>query len=76
MMIRAGVELVPRHIRERLGIVERWRLRSWERRLVRIAGAASDRVPIPGSPPVEACRRLGLPGGWLYGSRNRIARSI
>jgi uncharacterized protein (DUF2236 family) len=76
MMISAGVELVPQHIRERLGIVEHWRLRSWERRLVRLAGAASDRIPIPGSPPVEACRRLGLPSTWLHSSRNRIARSI
>jgi uncharacterized protein (DUF2236 family) len=76
MMIRAGVELVPPHIRTHLGIGERWRLRSWEKRLVRLAGAASDRIPIPGSPPVEACRRLGLPTTWLHGSRKRITRTI
>jgi uncharacterized protein (DUF2236 family) len=76
MMIRAGVELVPPNVRKLLGIGERWRLRSWEKRLVRLAGAASDRIPIPGSPPVEACRRLGLPTTWLHGSRKRLAHSI
>jgi len=76
MMIRAGVELTPPHIRTLLGIGDRWRLRSWERRLVKLAGAASDRIAIPGSPPVEACRRLGLPTTWLYGSQPRLKRPI
>lgn len=76
MMIRAGAELTPPHIRSLLGIGDRWRLRSWERRLVKLAGAASDRIAIPGSPPVEACRRLGLPANWLYGARPRLKRPI
>lgn len=76
MMIRSGVELVPPHIRELLGLGERWRLRTWEKRLVRLAGAASDRIAVPGSPPVEACHRLGLPTTWLYASRTRALRPI
>jgi hypothetical protein len=75
-MIRAGVDLVPPDIRALLGLGERWRLRPWERRLVRLAGAASDRIAIPGSPPVEACRRLGLPADYLQRSRNAPARPI
>lgn len=76
IMIRAGVDLVPADIRALLGIGDRWRLRTWERRLVRLAGAASDRIAIPGSPPVEACRRLGLPAGYLYRSRKLPAQPI
>jgi uncharacterized protein (DUF2236 family) len=76
MMIRASVELVPTHIRDHLGLGERWRLRTWEKRLVKLAGAASDRIAIPGSPPVEACHRLGLPTNWLHGSRRPAPRPI
>lgn len=75
-LIRASVELVPPHIREHLGLGERWRLRNWEKRLVKLGGAASDRIAIPGSPPVEACHRLGLPTNWLHGSRKPALRTI
>jgi uncharacterized protein (DUF2236 family) len=75
-MIRASVELVPTPIRDPLGLGERWRLRNWEKRLVKLAGAASDRIAIPGSPPVEACHRLGLPTNYLYGSNKPARRPI
>ncbi|HEV7693516.1 MAG TPA: oxygenase MpaB family protein [Hyphomonadaceae bacterium] len=75
-MIRASVELVPSHIRDHLGLGERWRLRNWEKRLVKLAGAASDRIAIPGSPPVEACHRLGLPTNYLYASTRPTRRTI
>jgi hypothetical protein len=29
-------------------------------------GAWLERVPIPLSPPVQSCRRMGLPAGYLY----------
>jgi uncharacterized protein (DUF2236 family) len=76
VMIRAGVDLVPADIRTLLGLGERWRLRPWERRVVRLAGAASDRLAIPGSPPVEACRRLGFAPDHLYRSRKTSAQPI
>lgn len=75
-MIRASVDLVPEHIRNHLGLGERWRLRNWEKRLVKLAGAASDRIAIPGSPPVEACHRLGLPTNFLYASKAPPRRPI
>ncbi len=76
IMIRAGVDLVPADIRALLGLGEGWRLRPFERRLVRLAGAASDRIVLPASPPVEACRRLGLPDDYLHRSRTAQARPI
>ena len=76
LLIRAGVDLVPAPILDLLDIGERWRLRSWEKRLVHLAGASSDRIAIPGSPPVEACRRLGLPSHYLHRSRRALTRPI
>jgi uncharacterized protein (DUF2236 family) len=64
MFIRAGVEIVPQDIRALLGLQDRG-LAAWERLLVKSAGAAADRVPLPG-PPADACVRLGLPADYLY----------
>jgi len=66
MLVRAGVDLVPDWARAILGLDERYGLGSWERALVQMLGAAADRVPVPGSPPVRACRRMGLPATHLY----------
>jgi hypothetical protein len=70
MMLRAGIHMLPVWLIERLDLHhERWSLKPWERRLLRRLGAWLERVPIPGSPPVNACRRLGLPGNYLYRRR-------
>jgi uncharacterized protein (DUF2236 family) len=67
MMIRAGISVLPQWVIGRLELDgEKWQLRDWERRLLRRLGAWLERVPIPLSPPVQACRRLGLPAGYLY----------
>jgi uncharacterized protein (DUF2236 family) len=67
MMIRAGISVLPQWVIERLELDgEKWQLRDWERRLLRRLGAWLERVPIPLSPPVQACRRLGLPASYLY----------
>ncbi|MGB0087770.1 MAG: oxygenase MpaB family protein [Rhodomicrobiaceae bacterium] len=65
-LVRAGVDMVPRWARDRLQLGHRWGLNHWERRLVRAAAAVVDRMPLDGSPPVEACLRLGLPPDFLY----------
>ncbi|KSB90169.1 histidine kinase [Caulobacter vibrioides] len=70
-LVRAAVEIAPIEVRARLGLGEAWALNGVERRLVRLAGAAADKVPIKGSPAVEATRRMGLPDDYLY--RRRIA---
>lgn len=68
MLVRAGVELVPMWAREILGLGSAWSLRPWERKLVNLAGALSDRLVVPSTPASEACRRLGLPANYLYAS--------
>ena len=72
LLIRAAVDLTPGWVRERLGLDDRFGLRSWQRPLVRLLGALADRVVLPFSPAVQSCRRLGLPAGTLY--RRRGAR--
>ena len=69
MMLRAGVSLLPDWLRERLNLHEEWRLKEWERGVLRWLGARFDHLPISGAPPVQACRRLGLPKDYLYRSR-------
>jgi uncharacterized protein (DUF2236 family) len=67
LLIRAAVDLVPDWVRERLGLAAG--LRRWERALVRLLGAAADRLVLPRSPAVQSCLRLGLPAGYLYRRR-------
>jgi len=66
LMARAAVEITPTWARALLGLDARWDLKAWERRLLRTAGAAADRLVLDASPPVQASRRLGLPGDYLY----------
>jgi len=35
--------------------------------MVRLAGAVSDKIVIPDSPPTLSCQRLGLPKAYLFG---------
>ncbi len=69
MLVRAAVELVPRRLRHTLGLDERFGLGPFERPLVGLLGRVADRVVIPSSPAAQACRRLGLPAGYLYRRR-------
>ena len=66
MLVRAAIDLVPRRVRAVLGLDERWGLAAYERPVVSLLGRGADRLMIPGSPAVLACRRLGLPGNYLY----------
>ena len=65
-LIRAAAAITPAEVREVVGLGRAWDLGPVERRLVKLAGAAADRLPVKGTPPVEACLRLGLPGDYLY----------
>jgi uncharacterized protein (DUF2236 family) len=71
LLIKAAIEIVPRWVRERLGLGERWNLRSWQRRFVRCGGAAADRILLRSGPAVQSCRRLGLPDDYLYMPRSK-----
>ncbi len=64
--IRAAVDILPLPVRRRLGLGEAYGLRPLEGPAIRQAARLAERVPVPGSPPVLACKRLGLPGGHLH----------
>ncbi len=68
MLLRAAVSLLPDPLIDRLGL-EEWRLRGFERRLVRTIARLADRVPLLDSPPAKASERLGLPADWLWRKR-------
>ncbi|MBB4101366.1 oxygenase MpaB family protein [Sphingomonas kyeonggiensis] len=70
MMVRAAIALLPDWACTMFALNGgEWRLRGWERRTVRALGALFERIPIPGTPPVEASKRLGLPANYLYRRR-------
>ncbi|MDR6534116.1 uncharacterized protein (DUF2236 family) [Caulobacter rhizosphaerae] len=80
-LIRAAVAITPAEARAVVGLGREWDLGPVEGRLLRLAGAAADRLPIQGAPPVEACLRMGLPGDYLYktlshGEREGPKRSL
>jgi len=66
MFVRAAVDMTPGWARERLGLGSALGLRPGEEVLIRQLGAAADRIPLPSSPAVNACVRLGLPRDWLF----------
>lgn len=66
LMVRAAIDLVPSWVRERLGIRPEQGLRPWQRPVVRAAGRFADKVMLPSSPAVQACKRMGLPADHLY----------
>jgi uncharacterized protein (DUF2236 family) len=66
MFVRAAIDLTPGWARERLGLDPTLGLRPGEELLIRQLGAAADRIPLPSSPAVRSCVRLGLPEDWLY----------
>ena len=69
IFVRAGVEITPPWLREKLGLGPEWRLKPWEARFVRFLGAISDRIVIRSAPAAQSCVRMGLPAGYLYGPR-------
>ena len=66
MMVRAAVDLTPPTVRAVLRLAPEAGLRPIERRIIRMAALAADRIVLPSAPPAEACRRLGLPADYLY----------
>ena len=66
VLLKAAVEILPGWARTALAIGEEWLPSAWEMRLVGAAAQACDRLVLPSSPAVGACRRLGLPEDYLY----------
>ena len=66
MMLRAGVDILPDWLQQRLNLGPEWKLKPWERKLLINLGRFFDGLAIPGTPPVQACQRLGLPKNYLF----------
>lgn len=70
MMLRAGIQMLPPWLIERLQLSgPEWQLKKWERTLLTRIGALFERIPIPGSPSVRASKRMGLSASYLFSSR-------
>jgi uncharacterized protein (DUF2236 family) len=76
MLVRAAIDLVPESLRASLGLTALPGLTRIEKRLVKLAGAALDRIVLPESPPSQSCRRLGLPSGYLYAPYANVQRHV
>jgi uncharacterized protein (DUF2236 family) len=74
MMIRAGVEITPGWVRERLALGPRFGLRPGEAWMIRALGRIADKVVVRSTPSSQACQRLGLPADHLQRAA-RLARS-
>ncbi|WP_425486656.1 oxygenase MpaB family protein [Aliirhizobium cellulosilyticum] len=66
LLLKAAIEILPEWIRQRLELGRKWSLTHLERATVKIAARTADRLVLKFSPPVQACRRLGLPDDFLY----------
>lgn len=67
MMVRAGIAILPDWTIAQLQLEgPQWRLKRWERRLIKMLGALFERLPIRSAPPAQASLRLGLPANYLY----------
>lgn len=73
LYVRAAIDLLPDRIRRDLGLEQR-RAKPWMMKTLSIMAKTADRMPVPGAPPVQACRRMGLPGRYLY-RRQKAASS-
>ncbi|HEX8214361.1 MAG TPA: oxygenase MpaB family protein [Allosphingosinicella sp.] len=69
LLVRAAVDILPHGIADLLRLGPEWRLKSWERPLVRTLARSSDRLLLRSSPAVRSCLRLGLPEDYLYKTR-------
>lgn len=68
LLLKAAVEILPEWVRQRLELGRQWSLTRIERATVTIGARSADRLLLKSSPPVQACRRLGLPDDFLYSS--------
>ena len=70
-MGRASVSLLPRIVRDKLGLGPKYDLSAIDRVAVKALGRFLERTPIPGSPPCDASLRVGLPANFLFAGRRR-----
>lgn len=66
ILVKAAVKLLPEWSRTKLGLGDAWLPNRWQLALVRRIARTLDRIPLRSGPPVQACRRLGVPDDFLY----------
>lgn len=67
LIVRAAVEITPDWGRDLLGLDESYGLRFGEETLLRALAVAGERIVLRDAPPAQACVRMGLGAGYLYG---------
>ena len=75
-LARASVSLLPPIVRQKLALGAEYDLTATDRLALKAAGKLADRIPVPGSAPCEASKRLGLPVNFLYLSRGAQERLL
>jgi hypothetical protein len=65
LLVRAAVDLTPHWLQTIVGLTGHG-LNAWETGVMRQIGAFADRLILETNPAVQACRRLRLPGNYLY----------
>ncbi|MFZ4069824.1 MAG: oxygenase MpaB family protein [Caulobacterales bacterium] len=76
-LAKAAVSLLPADLRVTLALDSpAFSLSAFEHAALRTLGAIAERTPVPTSPPVEACKRLGLPGDFLFRSQATQAKLL
>jgi uncharacterized protein (DUF2236 family) len=72
LLVRAAVALLAQPLREQIGLHHVPRLGAWERATVDRLARVADGLRLPSSPPVLACRRLGLDERRVFGHGGRV----
>ncbi len=75
-MARASVSLLPKVVRDKLGLGRSYDLSFVDRMTVTALGKYLNRKAIPGSPPCDASLRIGLPADFLYRGRRERERLL
>ncbi len=65
LFVRAGVDLLPRWLREQLRITQEGLATPGHGLALKGLVKVADRMVLPGGPPAMACRRMGLPSDYL-----------
>ena len=75
-LTHAAIALLPDTVRQRLELGANYDLSRRGERLVKSVAWLADVVPLPLSPPAQACVRLGLPRTFLWRSERARARIL
>lgn len=64
--VRGGIAILPPDVRAVLGLGPEWDPSPRQRWALETAGRIGEKIVIPGSPPAQAAKRLGLPTGTAW----------